>query len=74
MPNPYTYIETAIYAIQKQGEKDDFSDGYINTREPWAFSSLEEAETAFKNAHGHRRLVKVATRANEPDLTEIKRV
>ena len=50
---------TNVYTIQRQGKEADFSDGWINTRTPWVFTSLEKAEAAFQNAHGHRRLVKV---------------
>jgi len=63
-----------VYAIQRQGEAGDFSDGWFNTRSPWIFTNLEEAEAAFKDACGHRRLVKVATTEDEADLTELKRV
>lgn len=65
---------TNVYAIQRQGEAADFSDGWFNFNTPWVFTTLEEAEAAFKNAFGHRRLVKVATKAGEEDLTELKRV
>ena len=61
-----------VYFIQYQREKADFSDGVADS---FLYRSLEEAEAAFRDAGGHRRLLTVPADAEiNAQVQELKRV
>ena len=69
------YIKApTVYVIQHQREKADFSDAVVDLKSPWVFMTHIEAERAFKNAAGHRRLIKFDLGNKDSAPIELKRV